>query len=68
MLRYILNDFFSSSRPSSGSPSVASPSSRLLPGDPILALAGEHGVSPERYEILKEKFGFDLPIWQQYLG
>ena len=39
---------------------------RLLPGDPILALAGEHGVSPERYEILKEQFGFNLPIWQQY--
>ena len=39
---------------------------RVLPGDPILALAGEHGVSPERYEILKEQFGFNLPIWQQY--
>ena len=25
---------------------------RLLPGDPILALAGEHGVSAERYEVL----------------
>jgi dipeptide transport system permease protein len=40
---------------------------RLLPGDPILAMAGEHGVTPERYEILKEQFGFNLPIWQQYL-
>ena len=39
---------------------------RLLPGDPILALAGEHGVSPARYAILKEQFGFNLPIWQQY--
>jgi dipeptide transport system permease protein len=39
---------------------------RLLPGDPILAMAGEHGVSPERYEILKEQFGYNLPIWQQY--
>jgi len=26
---------------------------RLLPGDPILALAGEHGVTPQRYELLK---------------
>ncbi|WP_240231693.1 ABC transporter permease subunit [Devosia lacusdianchii] len=41
---------------------------RLLPGDPILAMAGEHGVTPERYEILKEAFGYNLPIWQQYLN
>jgi dipeptide transport system permease protein len=39
---------------------------RLLPGDPILALAGEHGVTPERYEVLKVQFGFDRPIWEQY--
>jgi dipeptide transport system permease protein len=41
---------------------------RLLPGDPILAMAGEHGVTPERYEILKEQFGYNAPIWQQYLS
>jgi dipeptide transport system permease protein len=41
---------------------------RLLPGDPILAMAGQHGVTPERYEILKEQFGYNLPIWQQYLN
>ena len=40
---------------------------RLLPGDPILAMAGEHGVTPERYAELKEQFGYNLPIWQQYL-
>ena len=40
---------------------------RLLPGDPILAMAGEHGVTPERYEVLKEQFGYNLPIWQQYV-
>jgi dipeptide transport system permease protein len=39
---------------------------RLLPGDPILALAGQHGVTAERYEQLKVQFGFDKPIWQQY--
>jgi dipeptide transport system permease protein len=39
---------------------------RVLPGDPILAMAGQHGVTPERYEILKEQFGYNLPIWQQY--
>jgi dipeptide transport system permease protein len=41
---------------------------RLLPGDPILAMAGQHGVTPERYEILKVQYGFDLPIWQQYFN
>ena len=30
-------------------------------------MAGEHGVSPERYAELKEQFGYNLPIWQQYL-
>jgi dipeptide transport system permease protein len=40
---------------------------RLLPGDPILAMAGEHGVTQERYEVLKEQFGYNIPIWQQYL-
>jgi dipeptide transport system permease protein len=41
---------------------------RLLPGDPIIAMAGEHAVSPERHAQLAHQFGFDRPIWQQYLG
>ena len=28
---------------------------RLLPGDPILAMASQYGVTPERYEILKHQ-------------
>jgi dipeptide transport system permease protein len=39
---------------------------RLLPGDPILVMAGERGVSAERYAELQAQFGFDRPIWQQY--
>ena len=39
---------------------------RLLPGDPILAMASQYGVTEERYEILKRQFGFDRPIWEQY--
>ncbi|WP_375450279.1 ABC transporter permease [uncultured Devosia sp.] len=39
---------------------------RLLPGDPILAMAGQHGITPERYEILKEQYGFNQPVWVQY--
>lgn len=41
---------------------------RQLPGDPILLLAGERGVSPERYQQLMEQFGYDKPVWQQYLN
>ena len=40
---------------------------RLLPGDPILLLAGERGVSPERYAQLLAKYGFDQPLWKQYI-
>jgi dipeptide transport system permease protein len=41
---------------------------RLAPGDPILVLAGERGVSPERYAELRELYGFDRPLIVQYLG
>ena len=39
---------------------------RLLPGDPILLLAGERGLSPERYQQLRELYGFDQPLVVQY--
>jgi dipeptide transport system permease protein len=41
---------------------------RLLPGDPVTLLAGERGISPERHAELMTQFGFDKPIWQQYLS
>jgi len=40
---------------------------RVLPGDPVLLLAGERGLSPERYEALLKQFGYDQPLWRQYL-
>lgn len=40
---------------------------RVLPGDPVLLLAGERGLSPERYQTLLTQLGFDRPLWQQYL-
>ncbi|HUF85951.1 MAG TPA: ABC transporter permease subunit [Thermohalobaculum sp.] len=40
---------------------------RLLPGDPILLLAGERGVTPERRALLEAQYGFDRPLWEQYL-
>ncbi|PLW78696.1 ABC transporter permease subunit [Cohaesibacter celericrescens] len=39
---------------------------RLLPGDPILLLAGERGITPERYAELQKSFGFDQPAIMQY--
>ena len=39
---------------------------RLLPGDPILLLAGERGVSEARHAELQALFGFDKPVIMQY--
>ena len=41
---------------------------RMLPGDPVLLMAGERGVSPERHAALMKQFGFDRPLWEQYLN
>ncbi len=40
---------------------------RLLPGDPVLLLAGERSIDEERYRQLLHQYGFDRPIWDQYL-
>ncbi len=40
----------------------------LIPGDPVLMLAGERGVSPERYAQLMADLGLDKPLWQQYVS
>jgi dipeptide transport system permease protein len=66
MLRYIFNRLVLLVPTFFGISLAAFAFIRLLPGDPILAMAGEHGVAPERYAILKEQFGYNLPIWQQY--
>lgn len=39
---------------------------KLLPGDPVLALAGEDR-DPETLDRLRELYGFNKPIWMQYL-
>ena len=41
---------------------------RLLPGDPVLLMAGERGVSAERYAQISAQLGYDQPVWQQYLS
>lgn len=39
----------------------------LAPGDPIVALAGEHG-DPGYYAAMREKFGLDRPLPEQLLA
>jgi len=39
---------------------------RLIPGDPIEALAGERGIDPVRHEQLRHEYGFDRPVMVQY--
>jgi len=39
---------------------------RLLPGDPVEALSGERGMTPERYARLLHEFGLDRPLPVQY--
>ncbi len=40
---------------------------RLIPGDPIEVMVGERGIDPDRHAMLLAQFGYDKPIWQQYL-
>lgn len=39
---------------------------RTLPGDPIMLMAGERGMSPERHAQLMAEMGFDKPVLIQY--
>lgn len=39
-----------------------------IPGDPIQLLAGERGLDPARHAELMQQYGFDQPLWRQYLG
>ena len=39
---------------------------RLAPGDPVLILAGERGIEPERYQQLRREMGLDRPLLVQY--
>jgi dipeptide transport system permease protein len=41
---------------------------RMLPGDPVLLMAGERSLSAERHAELLKQFGFDRPIWEQYFS
>jgi len=66
MFRFILNKLALIIPTFIGITIVAFAFVRVLPGDPILLLAGERGVDPERYQQLLVQFGYDRPIWVQY--
>lgn len=40
----------------------------MIPGDPVMIMAGERGLSPERYAQMISQLGLDQPLWQQYLN
>lgn len=40
---------------------------RLLPGDPVQFMAGERSLSPERHTELMHQFGYDRPLYVQYV-
>ena len=39
---------------------------RLVPGDPILMMVGERGMTPERHAEMMAQYGFDRPLAVQY--
>jgi dipeptide transport system permease protein len=41
---------------------------RVLPGDPVLLMAGERAMTDERYNELLTQFGYNRPLWEQYLS
>ncbi len=66
MLRYILSRLLTFLPTFFGVTLISFSFIRVLPGDPIVVMAGERGVSPERYQELVAQFGFDRPLLVQY--
>jgi dipeptide transport system permease protein len=67
MLRYLLNRLALVVPTFIGITIVAFGLVRFLAGDPVMLLAGERVMSPERHAQLSEQLGFNRPIWEQYL-
>ncbi|WP_168400840.1 dipeptide ABC transporter permease DppB [Erwinia amylovora] len=40
----------------------------MIPGDPVMIMVGERGISPERHAQLMTQLGLDKPLWQQYVS
>ncbi len=66
MLRFFLSRLFTFVPTFIGVTLISFAFIRVLPGDPIIVMAGERGVSDERYAELQAQFGFDRPVLVQY--
>jgi dipeptide transport system permease protein len=66
MLRYLLTRLLTFLPTFFGVTLISFSFIRVLPGDPIVVMAGERGVTPERYAELVTQFGFDRPLIVQY--
>ena len=66
MLRYFLSKLLTFVPTFLGVTLISFAFIRVLPGDPIIVMAGERGVTPERYAELRAQFGFDRPVWVQF--
>ena len=66
MLRFLLSKLFYLVPTFLGITIVAFAFPRFLEGDPVLMMAGERGVSPERHAELAAQLGYDKPIVLQY--
>ncbi|MGR3631139.1 MAG: ABC transporter permease subunit [Limimaricola soesokkakensis] len=66
MLRYVLSRFATFLPTFIGVTLISFAFIRVLPGDPIIVMAGERGMTQERYDELVVQFGFDRPILAQY--
>lgn len=67
MLRYLLSKLLTFLPTFFGVTLISFSFIRVLPGDPIIVMAGERGLSDERYQELVKQFGFDRPLMEQYL-
>ena len=66
MLRYILSRLLTFVPTFVGVTLISFAFIRVLPGDPIIVMAGERGMSEERYNALVAEMGFDRPVLEQY--
>ena len=39
----------------------------LIPGDPVLVMAGQHALSPQQHASMMHALGLDGPLWLQFL-
>ncbi|MEC7760376.1 MAG: ABC transporter permease subunit [Pseudomonadota bacterium] len=66
MLRYLLGRLLTFIPTFIGVTIISFAFIRVLPGDPIIVMAGERGMSEARYAELEAQFGFDRPLLVQY--